>query len=519
MPTSFEWYFGPFVKERDKLAHILTLYRKDKELVDWPAIIEIARCFQKHRYPNLKVVPSGPLSLAPDVILIGAADLYWNPDATGFINTMPSRVGEEQFGERLIEIERESAYEFRKIPSRAIVNRLTGQVFEPHKGKDGITEIDFGVNRRALRGPPKNTLSIEGVHRWGTAAGTIAVTEPAYLDAIRKVFDKLPARDNSALLEILVKGVYDPRVSQNPTIEAVNIELLQMAYKGQWVYDFKEGKRWEDRKPWHIRRKLTGTKPPASVEGPLKGRSPPRMEVQIDLTDAEPDLQELCQRLLSDPSGDDRPQGLDTKHTTAAVRALDAEKERLIEALLSRSDSIQMELIEPGLSGDDADSQVLPERPSHIRSVRKGFLLHLLLCRLLGTQFHCNDACIRRFYPDYNPSSTGKPLASKFAGNVRGKLRAGFKPLFTMKAVDKAKRYLHTDYNRADKTYSLHLDALNVVVMIRLSDPFAAPRQIAAGPGIPSPDVKVIAQVTKDGSGEVKKKLPKRKEKSQEEGS
>ncbi|MEW6745220.1 MAG: hypothetical protein AB1486_20905 [Planctomycetota bacterium] len=479
MSTPFEWFFRPFVEK--KIGQILTLYRKDRAFVDLLATTQIARCFPLQDYANIKVEPSRRINLGPCVILIGATDHYRNPNPDR--RDWPSPVGEEQLGERLREIEQESPFEFRDAPSRALVNRLTGETFVPRMGKGELVEIDYGVIRRAFRDSLHNTLSIEGTHRLGTLSGSLAVTIPSLLEAIRDAVKTLPDFEDSALLEILVKGTFDPQLSQGVlTMDAVTVELLQITYKGQWLYDFRQGQRWVDMKTWNYCKKLEGTKPPVSVADPLQEQSLPRLEVQADLMDVDPETQELCRRLLGD-GPDAGTATADREQLIPTLLARAAEKKQVISAFLARSDTIRIELIEPGPFRGKVNSLVLPEHASHIRCIRKRFLLNLILCRLFGCPFVLDDESIARSYPTYNPSRTGKSLASRFVADVHGKLRAGFRPLYQSKAGT-SRNYFRVEYSRSHKTYALQLNELIVLVKIRFSKPISATHEVAAGPGI-----------------------------------
>ena len=109
---------------------------------------------------------------------------------------------------------------------------------------------------------------------------------------------------------------------------------------------------------------------------------------------------------------------------------------------------------------------------SRIRSVRKRFVIHLLLGRLLDCPFHMSAENIRRNYPEFErelngktPQARDRDLESKFIGQVSGRLGEGFGPLVTSSL--RKRPYLSRRLDRSTRTYAVKLERGLVVLKLR----------------------------------------------------
>jgi hypothetical protein len=451
-------FFRPFY--RTGMGHIFTLSAPNDHMRDGLAATQISRCFPLPQYPRIKVEPSRPdIQPSENIILVGSAALFIEPQAHPTAGKRPLSVGYPRLGKRIERIQEQCCYQFKGGKRAAFVNRETGESYVPEAKDEQGAEVDYGVIRRVFRGPKENTVVLEGLHRLGTLGVAQVVTTPGLLSAIWDAVRKIESFDDSLPLEILVRTTFHPDLSSGVyAFEAINATPLTIVLNRQWVYDLNEDRQWRDQGPWDVSLLVKGDDPAARVAGATFNPPVPRLEVQANLKDLDPRIQAACRGLPSD---------MDAISTPVDRRRRKREAGRLLEALTRESDRFRMDLVETTPIGGRVKETRLPQRPSPPRRRRKKYLVHLILCRILGTSFRCDEASLKKFFPEVVREAGRRDPMKLFTKSVSGKLREGFRPLF--ERMRKPTDYLQIEYSRKAGTYELRLDELALVVRMRLS--------------------------------------------------
>jgi hypothetical protein len=460
------FFYRPFYATRR--GHIVGLATTGENMRDGLALAQIARLFPLFEYDRIVVEP-GRRTIQPgqNLILVGWHSRFFEeaPEDESGKHLVPS-VRREKF-ERLIRLNEKSCFRMTGKQKRAIEDLVTGerhQPFRPKPGDRGRQEVDYGVIRRCFRGPTENTITIEGLHRLGTIAAAKVATDPVYLDAFRVAIEKLEGYDEAALLEILVRGVFDADEDRIYSLDRVRAEPLAMSYNAQWIFDFRGGLEWRDGLPWDIHIGVGVDRPPMPVPGSFRDSVLPRLELRADFRDHEGELGRMCRELL----GGEMTSGGESELRPAEAVA------PLIEALIAESERFDVELWEPSRGGAPPSVRNLPVgSASRIRSLRKRFVLQLLLSRLLNCPFRVSAESIRRNYPDFRrdlvgttPEERDRELERKFIGQIAGRLGEGFGPLVTSSL--RSRPYLSRRLDRATRTYSVRLERGLVVLKMRV---------------------------------------------------
>ena len=430
---------------------IFGLASREENVRDGLAMGEIGRLFPIPTYENIHLEPGRPtVELAENIILVGSSILFLKSNAYPTKGGPPLSVGQDKLGERLKKIEKECCYGFiMRGDHRAVINKVTKEVYRSQRNRRRDIEIDFAVIRRKLRCSSQNTVIVEGLRRLGTIGAAKVLISSIHMGSIEKALSKIKSFDESALLEILVKVTFHPRgndgVYSFSTVEAVP---LMIVYNHQWTYDLIDGHQWIDQHPWDIHLVVSGDDkpiavPPGATESPV-----PRLEIQGDLRTLGPGVSALCRRVFATGTGSEE------------------DVTRLLEVLTAQAERFHIELVDETPWNNNLKIVDLPIGRTAIRRVRMQFLVLLALCRALGRGFYCDDSSIRQFLPKYEPGSSAKSLTGQFIAAVPCRLREGFEPL--LGPARKPKGYLQVDYSKKTKTYNLRLDRIVLVIKLRL---------------------------------------------------
>jgi hypothetical protein len=464
------FFFRPFYDT--KRGHIVGLATTKENMRDGLAIAQIARFFQLPEYEGIVVEP-GRKAIRPasNVILVGWAELFIDPESHPVSGPeTPPSVGKEKL-ERIERLYERCCFQItEKGGQRIVVNNVTHKTYEPfkpgaEKGKN--VEVDYGVIRRWFPNPAENTLSFEGLHRLGTLGATKVATDFVYLEVFFAALEELAGHDDSLPLEILVQAKFHHDEDEIYSMDRIEAKPLAMVYNGQLVYDLIGGRAWTDQLPWDVHLCATNDAPPIPVPGGHSEKIVPRVELRADLRDQDERIRSLCRELLTEA-------GLQqTKQTPPS----DETVSELIESLALQSDRFVIELWDAMRKGDAPRAVLLPTgKLTQTCRSRKRFLIHMILCRLMGRSLYCTSDAIRRIYPTFQPELREKTteakkeeLESKFIGSVSGKLRETFEAL--LGTVKKRKDYLQygcTKTPHAKRTYKLKLDRAIIVLKIRV---------------------------------------------------
>ena len=458
------FFFEPFFKT--KTGQIIGLATPHENVRDGLAMTLLSRFFGLPEHHGIKVEP-GRRTLPPlarNVILVGWSWLFLYPGrASG--REAPARPGRaklsciEQLYERCcLRIEEDTA------GVRRVINGLTKVKYEPRRaGEDGEPEVDYGVIRRWFRSVSSNTITFEGLHRLGTLGATIVATTEQDLERIYSAIQALDAYDKKLPLEILVEAEFFRDTDEIYSFVSVTAKPLVLIYNGQFVYDMADEDRgWQDQRPWDLHVAAIGSAPARAFPQGPRDPKVPRFELLIEPGNLSPAERKLCREVLSD----------DALHPGA--KRSEQRVTQLIDLLVDLSDDFKLELWDPPLQGQTARPIALPKgRLTDLLKTRKRFLIHVVLCRLMGRPLHCTEGLIRQTYAGFQRKLRGttdeeraEDLVRKFIGAVPGKLREGFKPL-----LDENKNYLRTACAKtpeAQRTYTLKLERAMIVLKIRL---------------------------------------------------
>jgi hypothetical protein len=459
------FFYRPFYET--KRGHIVGLATTVENIRDGLPISQVARLFPLFEYEGILVEP-GRRSIQPgqNLIVVGWHSLFIDADPKSVSGReLPASVGTAKFG-RIVRLSERCCLRINGKLKRAVVNAVTKRRYEPFRPERGdrrSPEIDFGVIRRCFRGPTENTIVMEGLHRLGTLAAAKVATDPVFLKAVLDAIRKLDGYDEAAPLEILVRGEFDADDDEIYSLARVRAVPVAMVYNAQWIYDFTDGLEWRDQLPWNVHIAAAGEADAQWVPSRHRDTIVPRLELRADFRDLEVDIPRLCRGLL----GRDRRTPAEREPPPADAAT------RLIEALIAHSDSFDIELWDASRKGEKPWVRYLPEGAgTAIRGVRTRFLIHLVLCRLLGCPFRVTAANIRRNYPDFQRELKGKTpveqdrdLEGRFIGQVAGRLGEGFAPL--VGSARKKKNYLSRRFNRATRSYTLKLERAVLVLKLR----------------------------------------------------
>ncbi len=449
------WYFfRPFHETRR--GQIIGLATPVDPMRDGLAVSMLARHFPVDGYEGIAVEPSRrALHPAANVILVGSSELFVKADAHPWSGTMPPLVvGEDKLGDRLRNIKAGCCFAFANGDGRWLTNGVTGERWGPSGVLGSPYREDYGVIRRVFRAPFENTVIVEGIQRLGTFGAAKVVTNTVALDAVWDAVKRLPAFDESRPLEILVKATFHDHARQevysDDTVHAVPLLLV---YDRQWVYDLVNGREWVDQMPWQVHLKVRGDEVPSVARGAVHER--PRLEIEADLRHAAPEFRDLARTLfLSDAP-------------PPAIGAPDAELDALLALLGPEVDRFRVFLVDEGPFASSTERrQELPRGHSRIRKLRKQFLVHLALRRVRNRRLRCDEASIRRYFPDFEPGECAKPFASRFIGAVPGRMREGFDPL--LGEAKHRRDLVSIEYARRQMDYALHLERAVMVLRLRL---------------------------------------------------
>jgi hypothetical protein len=233
---------------------------------------------------------------------------------------------------------------------------------------------------------------------------------------------------------------------------------LYIVLNRQWIYDLNKDRRWRDQEPWDISLLVKGDEAAAPVADATFNPPVPRLEIRAELGDLDLKTQSACRDLLTDTVAETTP---------GDRRRRKQDTTRLLEVLTRESDRFRMDLVETRPIGGFVKETRLPERLSPPRRRRKKYLMHLILCRILGTSFCCDEASLKKLFPEVVRDAGKRDPVKLFTKSVSGKLREGFRPLF--ERARKPTDYLQIEYSRKNRCYDLRLDELALVVRIRLS--------------------------------------------------
>jgi hypothetical protein len=456
-------FFEPFFKT--KTGQIIGLATRLESMRDGLAMTLLARFFGLPEHHGIKVEP-GRRTLPPlarNVILVGWTWLFLHPGRTSGRDA-PARPGRAKLS-RIEELHSRCCLRIEedKAGVRRVINGLTKRTYEPRRaGADGEPEVDYGVIRRWFPSVSSNMITLEGLHRLGTLGATIVATSEQDLERIHSAIQSLDDYDKKLPLEILVEAEFFPDTDEIYSFASVTAKPLVLIYNSQFVYDMADEERgWQDQRPLDIHVAAIGSA--AARPFPQGPRDPkvPRFELLIELGNRSVADRNLCREVLSDEA------------LSPGAKRSEKRVTQLIDLLVDLSDDFKLELWDPPLQGQTARPISLPKgRLTDLLKTRKRFLIHLVLCRLMGRPLPCTEGLIRQTYGGFQRKLRGKTdedraedLVRKFIGAVPGKLREGFKPL-----LEENKNYLRTVCSKtpqAQRTYTLKLERVMIVLKIR----------------------------------------------------
>jgi hypothetical protein len=437
---SRRWFLRPFYESEQ--GRIIDLASPREHLRDGQAVTQFARCFPPEML-GIEIEPASPdVPPAQNVIFVGRV--------AAFLESL----NHLYFGERIQRILDGACYVFegQDASTRCIRNSVTGQLYVPHQED---SELDFGILYRHFQ-PSQNTVVVHGAHRQGTAGAAIVGVNPIYLDQVYKALEELPNYDDSLPLEILVEAKFASR-GKNGLFSPSNIDvrILTIVYNRYQVYDMARGGGWKDQRPWDF--ELWVEKDEPARPAPRSDDPPPvpRLELHADLRGADPELRDLCSALLGgDP--------------LLPIPVQDASRaSQLLEKLTVAPDLFQIQIYQEMGPGSPLPVKPLPEgTPGVTKDTRKQFLVHLILCRVLGLQFDCKPESIRRYFPLFRPGTRAEKLVSPFRVYVRGRMYNGFEPL--LGTAKKRKDYVRIATEAERQGYGLQLRRIPVLLKFRV---------------------------------------------------
>lgn len=450
-------YFRPFF--HTKSGHIFTLCAPHEHMRDGLAAAQIARYFPLPEYAGISIVPGHPGS-TPDanIIIVGWSKLFVDlHDPPG-----GKRLASKLLKARIEGIMKQCCFEFRKGRQAALVNRVSGACFTAQAAGKEEVKVDYGVIRRLCRSATENTVIVEGLHWLGTLGAAKVLTQASLLEDIWEKRRELGDVRDSVPFEILVRAEFDPQIRDGVhALEAIHATPLLAVHDRDWVMDLVDDGDWVDQRPWEatlVAREEGPARPVAS-----SARLPvPRLEIHLDLAEMDRRVRDLARLLLVDATVGSLPVPERDRRGRKRV-------DRLLEKLTLASD--QSRLLMVGLSGRDSTihETVLPEGGSKSHHLRKRFLLHLALRRILGSVF-CNDEeSVRRFFPELAEAADGKKVTDYFTKRLTSRLGEGLQAVFGDGSPRSKKDYARIEKNPRERSFALHLERMALVVKVRVT--------------------------------------------------
>lgn len=447
-------FFRPFHETRR--GQIIGLATPVDPMRDGLAVAMLARHFPVDGYDGIAVEPSRrALHPAENVILVGSSELFIKADAHPWSGTMPPLiVGDDKLGERLRNIKQGCCFAFANGDGRWLTNGVTGERWGPVGVLGATYREDYGVIRRVFRAPFENTVIVEGIQRLGTLGAAKVATSVVALDAVWEAVRQLPAFDESRPLEILVRAVFHDHARQEVySIDTVHATPLLLVYDRQWVFDLVNARQWVDQLPWQVHLRLRGDEAAVRVDAAVRER--PRLEIEADLHHADRAFRELARTLFLSPA------------PPPSIALPDPDLDALLSALGPELDRFRVFLVdEPPFASTTERKVELPRGHTRIRKLRKQFLVHLALRRARNRRLRCDEASIRRYFPDFEPGESAKPFASQFIGAVPGRMREGFDAL--LGEAKHPKDLVRIEYARRQMDYALQLERAVLVLRLRV---------------------------------------------------
>ncbi|MEW6741298.1 MAG: hypothetical protein AB1486_00950 [Planctomycetota bacterium] len=469
--TPFWPFFWPIYESKRAQMFALAC---GKFLRDGLAVSHLARLFPFPVFEDVLLELSRPVSVGPNIILVGAASLFVKWDPKRYRGPAPNLVG-PGLARRLERLEPLWCFKFCPDVLWTIVNDVTGKKYtpEPLQPTDEKDQEDWGVIRRCLASPFENTWIFEGVHSLGTLGTLMVVTDHRKMLPIVMAIEKLKMLESfsDALpLEILVRTSYQacvtPGVQAPQAIQATPVKIV---YNRKWVYDLLGDQRWRNQEPWsqHILA--------SPVEGVLASPTlppkwetvVPRLEVHLDLTDLPQSDLDLCRKVLSTPGG------------RFVTRASAAEIDAFFGLLRRISHRVHLELHETASKGGTPLCHVLPDRAYGMKSIRKTYFVELLFGRLLSRPYRFDAASLRQNLPEFarkfpipaglsekERQAVDHALEEAFKGRVNGRMTEGFERLLREGGTTQ-KEYVDFLIDSIAKTYELELFKLSILFKIR----------------------------------------------------
>jgi hypothetical protein len=311
----------------------------------------------------------------------------------------------------------------------------------------------------------------------------MAATDVTILEKIWKRVPELEHFDESRPLEILVRVRFHDEHRQGVhSADTVSVTPWCIVHDRQWVYDLQGGAGWRDQLPWDVHvvaRFEEGARP---VDAGWAPNGTARLELEADLRDADPRVHAAFREAFGVRRGPVRD--------AAGV-------ERMLESLVTEGDRFHLFLADRAPAAPHGERRIeLGGGASRIRILRERLLVLLVLCRALSRPFPCDEAAVRRYFPEFERGRSKKTLEGKFISDVPGKFLETFPALFGADAKHR-KHHVRVPYARVERSYRLRLDQAALVVKIRWGDAAALP----AGSGAKEPaDAAAAGRTREQGS-------------------
>jgi hypothetical protein len=459
--------FHPFFESGQ--GQIIGLASPNNHFRDGMPLTLLGRYLSMLETPGIAVEPSrSNFEPAANVILVGAASMFVEPPPTGATDgEEPVCIDSEEFRARIGRFQDDCC--FRLIGTggdRVVRNTVTGEVFRPHENAETGVSVDFGVIRRVYRGAHDNIVVLEGPHRMGTFVATLIATDPVHMKAILRALREFLGLDESLPLEILVKATFQDRLRQGVYWHgAVTAVPLCIVYNRQWAYDLVGDRRWRDQRPWDVSLGARREEPACELRsGEALGL--PRLEIEADLRELDQEARALIREIL-----------LCRERAKADAEA----RERVLGWLTAEADRARIVLLDQPRLAVAERYQELPDRKSEIRMLRKQFLMHLAVHRILGTTFRYDDDSVRAYFPRFEGRPAGKSHASQWVAAVACRMHEGFLQLVGPPEAVKGYAppsahgspelpagYVSIPHSKRNRSYRLCLHRCSLVLRLRL---------------------------------------------------
>ncbi|MGQ0720970.1 MAG: hypothetical protein ACT4PE_05260 [Candidatus Eiseniibacteriota bacterium] len=434
-------------------VQILGLASAGEHIRDGMALARIVWLLASKQLPRIVVEPSRSRALLEEnVVFIGATLLFVEPGPSGTPQPAEAQIRilpRSKIGKRLDDLHQRCCYRLVKRGGRIIVNSVTGEVYRPVVNRVDRVVEDYAVIRRTFRNHHGNTITFEGVHRLGTYAAVKFATDPIYLKQVWDAVSELDVFDESVPLEILVKATFHDDGDEGVYAhDDVIVTPMQVVYDRRWIYDLGARDRWRDQGPWDVQLAVEGRGRPQVLRPGTGPRNAASLELEADLSELGQAARERVRRVFAVPDGKARV-GVMATEAASVVETLVAEAERFGAGLV-----------------DGQEYTRLPERGAESRDVRKKFVVHLALCRMLGIGVPCDAAAIRRCYPELSGKLSDAELEGAFKLQVRGRIERGFGAVFANRGG--AGPCAVIELSRRSQIYQLRLEAAALVLRLRL---------------------------------------------------